>query len=498
MEASEAGASGAVVPATKRPAYQEWRVLFAIVAVTVIAMIAALMGTRGMDPLRADSASYIVFDPSRTVGYPAFIGLVRLLTANLALVVPAQILLLAASLITLGRSFYDYTRRPLLTVAFQIVLISGVELWKLSMVLLTEALAGALVAFWCAQLLQVLRAPKMSRIAVLVALAALATMVRPAFVALFVATGVAAIVVCPQLPRGRALGLIVAGFLMSWGATPVGQYLAHGSFETTSPFARGVLQHTLFCEQPRTITDPDSQFVERSAAPARRYVADAPPEFRSSLERTYSGQLRFGWIIPSLVRAHGMTAGWQSDPIMARIAGERVRANPSCYAGSVLAADLRMLTYGSSAKAAGLREYLSEHPPAVVPAAPMPPADARDALRAAHLFHAEPAFEVPPPFKSEDRNPAFLMLLARILFTTAAVIGALALIALPFRAKLHPKVAHAVPVAAVAGAAFHGTLVVTSIVELGLSRYCAPLWPLMAVLTYVLFIGGRSREFSEA
>ena len=82
MEASEAGASGAVVPATKRPAYQEWRVLFAIVAVTVIAMIAALMGTRGMDPLRADSASYIVFDPSRTIGYPAFIGLVRLLTAN--------------------------------------------------------------------------------------------------------------------------------------------------------------------------------------------------------------------------------------------------------------------------------------------------------------------------------------------------------------------------------------------------------------------------------
>jgi uncharacterized membrane protein len=90
------------------------------------------------------------------------------------------------------------------------------------------------------------------------------------------------------------------------------------------------------------------------------------------------------------------------------------------------------------------------------------------------------------------------MLLARILFTTAAVIGALALIALPFRAKLHPKVAQVVPLAAVAGAAFHGALVVTSIVELGLSRYCAPLWPLMAVLTYVLFIGGRSRDSWEA
>jgi len=498
MEVTEAGASGAVVQAEKPAAYPDWRVLSAIGLITVIAMITTLLGTRGMDPLRSDSASYIVFDPSRTVGYPAFIGLVRLLAGNPGLVVPAQIILLAASLMTLGRSFYEYTRRPLLTVAFQIVLITGIELWKLSMVLLTEALAATLVAFWCAQLLQFLRAPKMSRIAVLVALAAVATMVRPAFVALFVATGVAVFISRPQLPRGRTLALIVAGFAVGWGATPVGQYLAHGSFETTSPFARGVLQHTLFCEQPGTITDPDSQFVEGSAAPARRYVDDAPAEFRSSLERTYSGQLRFGWIIPLLAQAHGMTAGWQTDPIMARIAGERVRANPSCYAASVLAADLRMLTYGSSARASGLREYLVGHPPAVVPAAPMPPADARDALRAAQLFHAAPAFEVPPPFKSEDRNPAFLMLLARFLFTTAAVIGALALVALPLRRRLHPKLAQAVPLAAVAGAAFHGTLAVTAIVELGLSRYCAPLWPLMAVLTAVLLVGGHSSETSEA
>src|SRR5689334_19864708 len=227
MEVSEAGVTGALAPAAKATAYPDRRILSTIGLITLLAMIASLWGTRGMDPLRSDSASYIAFDASRTVGYPAFIGLIRLLTGNPGLVVPAQIVLLAASLMTLGRSFYDYTRRPLLAVLFQVVLISGIELWKLSAVMLTEALGATFVAFWCAQLLQTLRAPKLSRVAVLVALAALATMVRPAFVALFVATGVAVVVARPKPRLGPALGLIVAGFIVGWGATPLSQYLAH-------------------------------------------------------------------------------------------------------------------------------------------------------------------------------------------------------------------------------------------------------------------------------
>ena len=496
MDVTETGAVGAIAP-VNATTYPDRRVLSAIGLITVIAMIAALWGTRGMDPLRSDSASYIAFDPSRSVGYPAFIALVRLLTGNSGLVVPAQIVLLAASLMTLGRSFYDYTRRALLSVVFQVLLISGIELWKLSAVVLTEALAATFVAFWCAQLLQVLRSPKLSKIAVLVALAALATTVRPPFVILFIATGVAAFLARPQVKQVPALALIFAGLIASWAATPIAQYAVHGSFHTTSPFARGVLQHTLFCDQPGTITDPDSLFVERSAAPARAYIDQAPAAFRSSLKRTYSGQLRFGWIIPSLAQAHGFTAGWQTDPIMSLIAAERVRANPGCYAGSVFASDLRMLTYGSSARAAGLRQYLGVHSPPEVPSVPMAPADLKNALAAGQLFHAAPSFEVPPQFKLEDRNPGFLMLAARVLFATAAAVGLLALAAFPFRRMLHSKLAEALPLALVAGVAFHGTFAVTAIVELGLSRYCAPLWPVMAVLVGVLLALGPTPERAQ-
>jgi len=110
------------------------------------------------------------------------------------------------------------------------------------------------------------------------------------------------------------------------------------------------------------------------------------------------------------------------------------------------------------------------------------------------MLHAKPAFEVPPQFKLEDRNPGFLLFAARLLFATAAIVGLLALLALPFRRKLHPRLAEALPPAAVAGAAFHGTLAITAIVELGLSRYCAPLWPVMAVLIGSLMAGGHIRE----
>src|SRR5438128_6539122 len=238
MDVTETGAVGAIAP-VNATTYPDRRVLSAIGLITVIAMIAALLGTRGMDPLRSDSASYIAFDPSRSVGYPAFIALVRLLTGNPGLVVPAQIVLLAASLMTLGRSFYDYTRRPLLSVVFQVVLISGIEVWQLSAVVLTEALAATFVAVWCAQLLQVLRSPKLSKVVVLVGLAALATTVRPPFVILFIATGVAAFVARPQMKRAPALAPIVAAVSARWAAAPIAPYAVHGPVYTTSPFARG-------------------------------------------------------------------------------------------------------------------------------------------------------------------------------------------------------------------------------------------------------------------
>ncbi|HVI04923.1 MAG TPA: hypothetical protein VM711_02370, partial [Sphingomicrobium sp.] len=154
-------------------------------AVTAIALVAALLSSRSIDPLRGDSAEYLYFDPSRTVGYPAFLWVVKTVTGKVGLAVPMQMLVLAGSLLALGWSFHRFVGRPAVSFVFYLLLVAQAGMWFLSDFLMTEALATALVALWCAELLRLTREPFAGRRYLLIALSALATMVRPSLLPLF-------------------------------------------------------------------------------------------------------------------------------------------------------------------------------------------------------------------------------------------------------------------------------------------------------------------------
>jgi hypothetical protein len=343
------------------------------------------------------------------------------------------------------------------------------------------------VAIWCAQLLRMIRTPSLLGIGLLVAISFLGTIVRPPLEALFVATAVFALAAGPKIKRGRALAMIGAGMIAASVATPAALYLIDGTNTTSSPFARGVLQHTLFCSPGRTNPDPDASFVEQNAGPVRRYVATAPPDIVPVLKRIYSGQLRFGLIIPALGERHNQQTEWQTDPIIARVAAERVEANPLCYAQSVIAADYRMATYGTSVlpgAAARIRDFIVTHPPARVLTAPLLPDDRRQSLKAAKEFGEPPPFPVPParPFQLADKSPLILVAAARLLYAGTALVGLLSLLALMVRARIAPELRNTIAGAGAAGAAFHGMIAITAVVELGLTRYTVPVWPIACVL----------------
>ena len=69
---------------------------------------------------------------------------------------PVQMELLAGSLMAMGWRFYRFSQRPILAALFQILLLASPEMWKISALIMTEALATACVALWCAQLLRTL------------------------------------------------------------------------------------------------------------------------------------------------------------------------------------------------------------------------------------------------------------------------------------------------------------------------------------------------------
>jgi hypothetical protein len=456
-------------------------------AMVVVALIAALWATRTTNPLRGDSAEYLYFDPSRSVGYPAFLELVRLSTGHVAYAVQVQMVLLAGSLLFLGWSFHEFVRRPAWSLIFLTVLLIQAGMWFASAFLMTEALSTALIAIWCAQRLRMLKAPSLRGATLLVAISALATTVRPSLIALFFGSAVFVTVVLPKREQVRALALAAAGLVAAWAATPIGQYLVHGSADTTSPFARGVLQHTLYCDQLGLRSDPDSLFVEQRAAPVRRYIDSAPYETQEQLRRSYSTPLRFGSIIPVLGRRHHLQVRSEVDPYLSRIAGERVRANPFCYARNVAREYLLMAIFATDPTAEEGRRtnaFMANHPPAEVAQYPILPGDERLARRAASEVGAQVAGLNPPRQRLDvvAQVPFLALLPFRLLFGAAAMIGLCSLLALPFRQRLTPKLRPMISVTAALGVAFHGALLITAIVEIGFFRYLVPLWPVVCTL----------------
>lgn len=466
------------------------QVFLILSSLTLCSAAAALWLTSSIDPLRGDSAEYLYFDPSRTVGYPAFLAFVRLLTGHVALAVALQNWLLAASLLLLGWTFHRLVRRPIYSIGFQLLLLANAGMWFSSAFLMTEALSTALVALWCAQLLRTIIDRRGGGYAMLVAISAASMMVRPSFVALLFATALLALTTGDRRFRLRALTMSAAALISAWAATPILQLLIHGSVHTTSPLARGVLQHTLYCDPGSLPSDSDSAFVERSAEPVRHYIASAPASMQEQLRREYSTPLRFGEIIPVLGRRHGLQRRSEVDPYLSRIADERVRAAPACYARSVANEYLRLAAFDtdpSAEDARAVNAFAEAHAPAKVPEYPVLPGDELLARRAAVEIHNSPAGLNPPrqQFHVVGGVPFWALLPFRLLHFAAALIGAISLLALPFRRRLAREIRREIEVAAVMGVALHGILAITAVVEIGFFRYLVPCWPLVCTVAFV-------------
>jgi hypothetical protein len=90
--------------------------------------------------------------------------------------------------------------------------------------------------------------------------------------------------------------------------------------------------------------------------------------------------------------------------------------------------------------------------------------------------------------------PAFLALIRLITgswrgFGGAALVGLVSLLALPFRKRLAPRFRQIIPATAAMGIAFHGTLAITAIVEIGFFRYLVPVWPTVCTVLAVAVVG---------
>jgi hypothetical protein len=80
----------------------------------------------------------------------------------------------------------------------------------------------------------------------------------------------------------------------------------------------------------------------------------------------------------------------------------------------------------------------------------------------------------------------------RFVYGTAASIGAMAIIAWPWRRRLPHDLQSRLTVTAALGIALHGILLITAIVEIGFYRYLVPCWPIAFTLIALAVTGSTT------
>nr|NUR37523.1 hypothetical protein [Sphingomonas sp.] len=473
------------------PTVKADRVPWALAGISVMALFLALWITRSAYPLNPDTPSYLYFDQLRTVGYPAFLWTVKATTGRVGLAVPIQMTLLAASLLLLGLSFHLFVRKASWSIAFQLLLVANPKQWDVSTAVMSDGLATVCVALWCAQLLTLIRKSSFAGFMILGVTAAAGMMVRPPLAALFLGSAAALLLLDSMSDRWRALGVLALAGAGAWALTPAAYYLIRGSAETTSPFARGVLQHTLYCPQPLVARDADAALVEQTAQRLQRYIGSAPPDVRSALEHAYSAPVRLGLIMPVIGRRHGLDAAWKTDPIIARIARDRVAGNPLCYAGSVANAYFELImhrTLHSAAQAQRVDNFIATHPPLIVRSQPLLSADQGALDKAAVELGVKKRNSDGGSLHWTGNSSPTLIFLAQLLYGTAATVGLMAWGEMARAGRASPDRRRLLISIAAMAIAFHALFGATAIVEFALMRYMVPAWPITCALLAVAAI----------
>jgi len=126
----------------------------------------------------------------------------------------------------------------------------------------------------------------------------------------------------------------------------------------------------------------------------------------------------------------------------------------------------------------------------VVTQYPRLPGDERLVRQAANDVHNQFSKQPEPQnLRIVAKTPLLAILPLRLLFGAAAHIGLAALLVLPVRTWLAPGLQQIMPATAAMAIAFHGTLAITAIIEIGFFRYLVPISPIVCTMCAVALVG---------
>jgi hypothetical protein len=433
----------------------------------VVVLCAALgvyeLGTRPPTPITSpDTVAYVTASPLVPLGYPVLLKVVGI---NGAAIV--QPVLFAAAMATLGIELLALSASVVVTLALLVAIVLIPDVMAYHRSILTESLfISGLVAFMAATMRFARQPTWQSLVAASLIAGASAAIRRTAYAfAPVIVVMVLFAMRTRRLPPLQALAAGVVPLVACYAIDGVATQIWHGA-EATSLTGRHLFAKAALIEAPPApVSDPVGALLggelERTFAPVRSLLRDAPADIRASLILFYETCLQ--WPCVSHLRASLGTSEGETNAAFAAAARARIAAAPWAFA------QLTVTHYASLWTAyklrhpdtsARLKEFLAAHRPLPFER---------------ETFKVEPTETIAfaPSTAVVWIQP---LVIAVGVFTAVTAIGGLIWM---IRGTAPPEVSAATLVSLTA----HISLVVTALGAAGLSRFMVAIFPAVVVAT---------------
>ncbi|GJE57697.1 MULTISPECIES: hypothetical protein [Methylobacterium] len=433
-----------------------------------------------------DVPSYINLDPSRPVGYGAFLNGAFKLGFGLNAIPMIQAAFLLGCLWVTACAWTACTGRFALALVWQGLTMANVLLVQSSVYPIPDAVSAALIMLALASWIGMAAHYSRTRLCVLLLVCGIAGLFRPTNLILLVVTGGMLMCLPGLLRRERliALGAAAAVSVLTLAASPAFYFHRYGSVATSSPAARGLLQKTLFTDwaPDAAATRCGGEVIETATHDVVRYLGATPPLERSVLEDKYSNYLRFSVIIPELQSKFHTTSEGEINSILACYVSARMKQDPlhfvTRFAGDYLRLGL-YLVFVDAQQRAQYETFVAANPP------PQPAASVRLGDQLSGGF-SQAGMVRPSDVRSDDATNLFdpplaratlPLLLLRVFQAVALAISAVFLIRFLLEIVRLTRTTSDI-VMVWSALVLQLNTIATAVFEVPLPRYMTPLWPL--------------------
>jgi len=461
-----------------------------------------------MPLITGDSPGYMHFSTDRPIGYPLFLFVLKHLTGHYSSIPYVQIFVFCLVTFLLGIELHKYGKPLLLAFLVELGVLGHPGPIGFANSIMSDSLSASANVAFIMTLVHFIEKPSQRRFTLVCTIVAVAICLRPINLALLPATGLLALIfrTVSGLKLQRTALLIVAGAALGIGVTPAANMVIHGSFDSSSPTARGLLQKAIFMDVRDSrleSSNPDATLIESAADPVNDYLRTVPRDIRDLMRYSYSQVLRFDIILPGLETLHPRLSASQMDGLIMRYTLRRFAEDPAAVVRQTIREYCNLITnytYLTSEERSRYLEFVKDHPP-VMPTSVEPVHHELERkfaeLSKEGITVPESAVVTGSVAEPPKARPYVLVIGLRTAQLCSILISFALVWPLWLRIRGAPVKDTWVLLGLIALTA-QLQLLVTSVVEMAQPRYIYPVWPLLWVIlilaSYEALANWRSEE----